>query len=249
MAVPVAGVAREAEPVNARRRRSGRSSTSGSRGTGVLAVATSLTGLCVLAALAGAVTAGNTTTGHARTRASPGIKVTAVNPRPGQGSRLLADDSSDTAADRVGNLRRELAVIPITYHSPNYVMTGAPINVYHIYYGNWSTSGGTATKNVLDYMTANLGPTAWWGIETQYYDSTGAYVSPTLNLAGSVVLTTTPYITAMQASDVPSIVGSVLDAGTFPADNMAVYVVYTSADIGMTSGVCVGGGSGNGVWV
>ena len=67
-----------------------------------------------------------------------------------------------------------------------------------------------------------------------------------LDAAGAML---TPAHKLVALAHVSNVLGSVLDAGTFPADNMAVYVVYTSADIGMTSGVCVGGGSGNGVWV
>ena len=123
-----------------------------------------------------------------------------------------------------GNLRG-LATVPIAYNGGP--IMASPINLYYIYYGAWADPTG---KTLLESFAANLGGSAWWGIEQLYTNGASAHVSGSVALAGTVSVGT-PYGTQITDSTVGSIVSSVLNAGTFPVDDNGIYVVLTSSEI------------------
>src|SRR5579872_3224603 len=111
---------------------------------------------------------------------------------------------------------------------------GAPVNVYYIWYGNWS--GNTATT-ILPDLANSIGNSPYWNINTTYYDTRGAHVTSTVRLAGS---TTDAYSRGTNLTDtgVAGVVSDAITSGRLPADSAGVYFVLTSADVGEPSGFC-----------
>lgn len=57
----------------------------------------------------------------------------------------------------------------ILYHPPGQIMTDG-VNVYNIYYGDFSSSASKVTISLLDYFVSNIGSTSWYQIVSRYYD-------------------------------------------------------------------------------
>jgi len=69
----------------------------------------------------------------------------------------------------------------IVYHDSIHVMT-AGVNLYNIYYGDFSNSNfAISTPDLVDYFAAHIGGSSWFNILTAYYkrnkDNSVSYVS------------------------------------------------------------------------
>ncbi len=121
----------------------------------------------------------------------------------------------------------------IKYHGGP-VIQGA-VNVYLIWYGNWS--GNTAVAITEDLITG-LSGSPYYRINTTYGGNPGRVrCSSTVNLAGS---TTDNYSqgTSLTDTGVFNVVSSAITSGRLPKDGNAVYFVLTSSDVNETSGFC-----------
>jgi hypothetical protein len=120
----------------------------------------------------------------------------------------------------------------ITYNGGP-VMHGT-INVYYIWYGNWS---GNSAVQILTDLANNIGGSPYFNINTTYGDTTGAYVSNSVHYAGSE---TDNYSQGTRLSDaqIALIVNSHIGAGHLPVDPNGVYFVLTSSDVNESSGFC-----------
>lgn len=58
----------------------------------------------------------------------------------------------------------------IMYHPPGQIMTDG-VNVYNIYYGDFSSPASRVTISLLDYFVSNIGSTSWYQIVSRYYDN------------------------------------------------------------------------------
>lgn len=112
------------------------------------------------------------------------------------------------------------------------VMTN--INIYYIWYGNWT--GNTATT-ILPYLASHIGGSAYWNINTTYYDTLARHVPSTVRYAGS---TTDSYSRGVTLTDdgVLGVVSDAITSGRLPADDAGVYFVLGSPDVTETSGFC-----------
>jgi len=121
----------------------------------------------------------------------------------------------------------------ISYHNGP-VMTGTP-NIYLIWYGNWSSD--TNAQSVINAWANGIGGSAYYNINSTYYNGSGVHVSNAARNAGS---TTDNYSqgTAVTDNGIQSIVSSAISSGRLPADSNGVYFVLTSADVNETSGFC-----------
>jgi hypothetical protein len=113
------------------------------------------------------------------------------------------------------------------------VMLGT-VNVYYIWYGNWS--GNSATTILTDFAQ-NLGGSPYWNINTSYTDPSGPAISNSLHYAGS---TTDAYSkgTVLADADVQAIVTAKIASNALPKDTNGIYFVLTSADVNASSGFC-----------
>jgi len=120
----------------------------------------------------------------------------------------------------------------INYHGGP-VMLG-PVNLYYIWYGNWS---GSDAVGILTTFGQNLGGSGYYNINTTYYNGAGTHLSNLINLAGS---TTDNYShgTSLSDSAIQAVVLDAINAGSLPKDPYGIYLVLTSADVTATSGFC-----------
>lgn len=142
----------------------------------------------------------------------------------GGGTRLSQGSKSDVIANAGAQ--------GIPYNNGP-VMHGTT-NVYYIWYGSWS---GNTAQTILNDFIHNFGGSAYYNINTSYYDTTGEHVTNAVRLAGT---TTDSYShgTALSDADVQDIVADVLTASKLPTDSNGVYFVLSSADVDETSGFC-----------
>jgi hypothetical protein len=134
----------------------------------------------------------------------------------------------------------------IQYHGGPIIDDANGINVYVIWYGDWSKN--TAAQTIVTDFIKHLGGSPYTTVNTTYYDMepgpTGTnvvkdWVTTGIHYMGS---TTDNYSfgSAIGDNDVANIAeNSVLD-GRLPVDPKGVYFVITSIDVMETSGFCTG---------
>jgi hypothetical protein len=120
----------------------------------------------------------------------------------------------------------------INYHGGP-VMLGT-VNVYYIWYGNWSGNSATA---ILTDLASKIGGSPYFNINTTYYNGSNTHVSNSVSYATS---TTDNYSlgTTLTDANISSIVSSALSSGRLPTDSNGAYFVLTSADVAEASGFC-----------
>lgn len=136
---------------------------------------------------------------------------------------------------------------PMSYFG-GHVMTG-PANVYFIWYGNWTN---TQTAPILEDMISNVGNSAWFQINTSYYqqlsyslpdasDDAEASLGPKMYVDGRVNFMQSVYVgytdgLLLRHADISSVVERVIGNGKLPYDPVGIYYVLTSADVDQTFG-------------
>jgi hypothetical protein len=108
------------------------------------------------------------------------------------------------------------------------------VNVYYIWYGNWSADQSPA---ILADFAQHLGGSPYWNINTTYYDKSKVYVQNKVALAGQAVDNYSQG-KALSDSAILSVVNNAISSGALPMDTNALYFVLTSADVNETSGFC-----------
>jgi hypothetical protein len=123
---------------------------------------------------------------------------------------------------------------PIAYH--NGPILHGP-KVYYIWYGNWA--GNTATS-ILTSFVQNLGGSAYFNINTTYYDIVGGVKTFYNNVLTYGGASNDNYSQGTSLSDaqIQSVVSSAISSAALPKDTNAVYLVLTSADVTASSGFC-----------
>jgi hypothetical protein len=139
-------------------------------------------------------------------------------------------DDTPGAAERAAAGQARVRGHGIVYHGGPVMNSG--VNVYYIWYGNWS--GNTATT-ILPALASGLNGSPYFNINTTYSDGTKTNVKNIVALAGQ---TSDNYSrgTALADTDIQAIVASAIGSGT--PDANGVYFVLTSADVNETSGFC-----------
>jgi len=130
----------------------------------------------------------------------------------------------------------------ITYHGGP-VMSGN-VNVYFIWYGNWSNgkakSDSQVTTALISELYGNTGGVAGTGlaqIMSTYHDSKAHVASSNMSVVKS---TTDNYSHGKSLSDaaVQSVVNNAIATGKLPKDSNGIYFVLSSSDVDETSGLC-----------
>ena len=132
-------------------------------------------------------------------------------------------DVVDSASGPGGN--------PMSYHGGPVIV--GPAHVYFIWYGNWT--GHPAVGILTDLVTA-LPSSSYLDILTTYTDGGGVRLANTLTLAGNVTVGYS-HGKSLTDDDVAAIVGDAVTTGSLPVDPSGIYVVFTSAGVGVTSAV------------
>ena len=126
----------------------------------------------------------------------------------------------------------------ISYHGGP-VMLGT-VNVYYIWYGNWS---GNSATTILTDLANGIGGSPYFNINTTYYNGSGVHVSNLVHYAGSA---NDNYSQGKSLTDaqIQTVVSSAIANGLnglpngLPKDTNGVYFVLTSADVTASSGFC-----------
>jgi hypothetical protein len=155
----------------------------------------------------------------------------------------VATFAADTAPNGKGGSTYEARMVSgksvaatgsILYHGGPVMTNAAGVNVYVIWYGNWS--GNTATTIVPEFLS-HLGGTPHWNINTTYYDASNTHVKNLVSLAGQ---TTDSYSQGTRLTDktVRKVVASAINSGRLPKDTNGLYFVLSSKDVSESSGFC-----------
>jgi hypothetical protein len=161
-------------------------------------------------------------------QANPSPRLNVVNVMPTKGQAASATPKSNG----------------INYNGGPIIDDANGINVYVIWYGDWSKD--TAAQTIVTDFINHLGGSPYTTVNTTYYDMepgpTGTnvvkdWVTTGIHYMGSI---TDDYSRGSVLGDQdlgPVIENPVLD-GRLPADPNGVYFVLTSADVTETSGLC-----------
>jgi hypothetical protein len=140
----------------------------------------------------------------------------------GRGDRIRgAPPKATTGAVATGN--------GINYHNGPVLHT---INVYYIWYGDWSGLDPTGPPILTDFVS-NEGGSPYFDINTTYGDTTGS-VPNAVTFAGQTTVAGTS--TSLADSDIASIVATALVQFGGTPDTNGVYFVLTAPGIKETSG-------------
>jgi hypothetical protein len=126
----------------------------------------------------------------------------------------------------------------LQYHGGPVMNNPHGVNVYYIWYGNWSHS---PVPPILNHFINHIGGTAYFNINTSYYDydkeGEKDPVKNRVSYGGSI---TDNYSrgSALTDDDVGLIIQNAATSGKLPYDLNGVYEVLTSADVIETSGFC-----------
>ena len=126
------------------------------------------------------------------------------------------------------------AVGQILYHGGPVLTNKNGVNVYVIWYGNWSGNTGTT---IIPKFINDLNGSPYFNINTTYHNAKNKFVKNKVNLTGQ---TNDNYSqgTALNDGSIRTIVSNAISSGSLPKDKNAVYFVLTSQDVNETSGFC-----------
>jgi len=131
----------------------------------------------------------------------------------------------ETGSEASGSARPRFRRNGISYHGGPLIL--GTTNVHYIWYGDWS---GNTAQTILDDFASNIGGSAYFNINTTYYDRSKTLVSNSVALH-SDNFDNYSHGAQLSDSDVQEIV-----AAQRPIDTNGVYFVLTSADVAETSG-------------
>jgi len=123
----------------------------------------------------------------------------------------------------------------IDYHGGP-VMLGT-VNVYFIWYGDWSSAAALGGMTVLENLVSHFSGSTYYNINTTYYDGALTYISNSVNFAGAIF---DNYSQGASLNDgaVHAVVARSISSGQLPNDPNGAYFVLTSGDVNETSGFC-----------
>jgi hypothetical protein len=132
----------------------------------------------------------------------------------------------------------------ITYNGGPIIDDANGVNVYYIWYGDWSKD--TAAQTIMTDFIKHLGGSPYTTVNATYYDMetgpTGTnvvkdWVTTGIHYMGS---TTDNYSqgAALTDAQVGAVIVNAVTSGALPLDHNGVYFVNTSADVTETSGFC-----------
>jgi hypothetical protein len=113
-------------------------------------------------------------------------------------------------------------------------VSGRPVNVYVIWYGNWT--GNTATTIIPNFLNA-IGGSPYFNINTTYYNNSGTHVINAVHYAGTANDSYSQG-TSLGDAQIQAIVANAINSSALPNDTNGVYFILTSADVTETSGFC-----------
>ena len=171
---------------------------------------------------------------------APGVGAT---PAPSSAARAGQAPSPDkvTMPTRVRGLAgKGGGGSPISYHKGPVMTDPNGVNVYYIWYGDWSYDSQKAPA-ILTTLAQHIGGSPYFGINTSYYDAAKKHVVNAVSYRGGVSVPAAPQYggTTLTDSSIQTIVTDAIAGGGFgatTADPNGVYFVLTAKNVTETSG-------------
>jgi len=158
----------------------------------------------------------------------------------GQGPhRVQSEPNSSANGSSSGRQTSSAVTYPqhgIFYHGGPVLGAGSPVNVYYIWYGNWT---GNSAASILEPLAANLSGTPLFNTNTTYTNSAGTPIANHV-VFKQATNNTYGYAQGVSLSDtaVKNIVANSISTHALPLDSSGVYFVLTSKDVKESSGFC-----------
>jgi hypothetical protein len=130
------------------------------------------------------------------------------------------------------------------YHPGTTVLTTGNINLYNIYWGDFSSASSTQMKGLIDFFAANLGGSSWYNIMTTYYQIVGnvqTFMSNKLTFVKSVSVSTTTTAGTLTDAIVESTISGLISSGQLPVDPAALYTLIFRGDTSYSGWAGTGG--------
>ena len=124
------------------------------------------------------------------------------------------------------------AVNDITFTSGLPVMTGT-VNLYNIYYGNFSSESSQQMKPLVDYFSDNIGSSDYYNIMTKYYQiiqGVKTFVSNSVKWIKSISISSNIQI-PLDNSKATAIITNLISTGQLPLDPNGVYAFIFKGNI------------------
>ena len=117
----------------------------------------------------------------------------------------------------------------ISYHGGPVLYSG--VNVYLIWYGNWS--GDTATT-ILPKLISGLSGSPYYNINTTYYDGLNRHVPNSVTLAKQATDAGSQGTSNLSDSAINAIVARAISTNGWPSDPNGLYMVLTAPNVTKT---------------
>ena len=150
----------------------------------------------------------------------------------GKGTAEIDNSPGAARNEALGNAR--VPGFGIVYHGGPVMNAPTGVNVYYIWYGNWS---GNTAPTILSDLASGFTGSPYFNINRTYADATKQAVVNQVNLLGAIT-DNYSFGTALSDANIQSVVSNAIGSGALPSDPNAVYFVLTSADVNATSGFC-----------
>ena len=178
---------------------------------------------CALISLVAASVVGFTAIAHASPRETAARQVGSAISHVGMSTRGRSPDGLPAGARAA---RTRTTSNGISYHGGPVFTTA--VNVYLIWYGNWS--GDTATT-ILPKLVTGLSGSPYYKINTTYYDGANRHVPNAVTLAGQTTDAYSQGHTNLSDTGINTVVTNAISSGALPKDPNGLYLVLTSTDV------------------
>jgi len=126
------------------------------------------------------------------------------------------------------------------------------VNIYNIYYGDFSSTVGTQFKSLIDYFAQTVGGSSWYNIMSTYYQTIGGTTTKASNIVTwkkSVATATTQQAGTLSQSQIETVIKNLITSGQLPLDTNGIYAFVFRGDIGVSyGGSSWAGASSTGEW-
>ena len=121
----------------------------------------------------------------------------------------------------------------ITFFSETPVMTGT-VNLYTIYYGDFSGSVGDEMKTLINDFSSNLGGSDYYNTMSVYYQIIGGVrtnVSNSIVFKGAISVEETKRGGSINTATITNLITSLISSNKLPLDPNGIYGVIFRGDI------------------
>ncbi|KAG7641071.1 Protein EXORDIUM-like [Arabidopsis suecica] len=155
-------------------------------------------------------------------------EITLVNPKLPPRSLSLTSSKKFEGSSNLVHLR---------YHMGP-VLSSSPINIYVIWYGQWSRPHKSLIRDFLNSISDAKAPSPsvseWWRTASLYTDQTGSNVSRSVLIAGEYSDSKYSHGQHLTRLTIQEVIASAARSASFPVDHKnGMYLVLTSHDVTM----------------